>query len=158
MSTKSKQETKQTQNQSFNQANTFGQITPEETPDIAAMRGFEFGVDPGIATAYGSAKNRVANTFNSSIGGNYSPQIRDAMLRSQYRDLAQQQAAAHSQAYSDTQGSRFGQKVATASMTQPKIVQTGASGTGTGTSSGTTTMSQPLLPDIIGGAAAGASA
>lgn len=158
MSSKSKQTTQQTQSQSYNNQNTYGYMPGAQSPDIDALRDFKFNVDPSIASAFGSAKNRIANTFNSPTGGSYSPEMRDAMLRSSYRDLGQQQAETHSGAYNATQGQQFGAKAAVASMTAPKFVQTGGSGTGTGTSSGTSTMSQPMWGDLASGAAMGAAA
>lgn len=155
--TSSKQ--KQTQQQSYSGTNQYGYETPPDTADVQAVRGFEFGVDPSIATAYGAAKNKIANQFSSPISGSYTPAMRDAILRSQYRDLAQQQAGAHSAAYADTQGSRFGQKAAVAAMTAPRLVQTGQSGSSSGTGQQTYSPS-PLstVMDIVGGVSTGAAA
>lgn len=152
-----KQTTQQTQNQSYNNQNTYGQITPTDTPDIAAMRDFQFNVDPAIASTYGAARQRVNNSFNNPIGGAYSPNMKDAMLRSSNRDLSQQQAEAHSSAFNQNQGQQFGQKAAVAGMTAPRILQTGSSGTGN--MSGNTVQSQPFdWAGLAGGVATGAAA
>lgn len=154
MTTKSKQSS--TQNQSYNNTSSYGYQPGASSGDIDTLRNFDFSVDPSIASNFAAARNRIANTFNSPTGGSYTPQMRDAILRSSNRDLGQQAAETHSAAYNQNQGARFGQKATVASMTAPKFVQTGGSGTGSGAS--TTVMSQPLLPDIISGAAMGASA
>lgn len=176
----------QSQNQSFsgssaqnfsnNAANRYAYdwLTPPDTEDVRRAREFEFQVDPSIATTYASARNRIANTFNSPTGGNYSPQMRDVMLRSTYRDMAQQQAGDRSRAYNETQGQRLGQRMAVAAMTQPRMVASGSTSSSTGTSSGTnqgtsqgsgtfsgqgvSTTSQPVWPELMSGAVMGASA
>lgn len=154
---KSKQQ--QTQQQGYSGTNSYGYQIPPETADIQAVRDMQFNVDPSIATAFGAAKNKIASQLSSPIGGNYTPQMRDAILRSQFANLAQQEAGAHSAAFNETQGQRFGQKAAVASMTAPRLVQTGQSGTSSG--SGTQTYSpSPLstVMDVIGGVATGAGA
>lgn len=154
MSKKSKQT--QQQNQSYNNTTSYAYQPGASSGDIDSLRDFNFDVDPSIASSFAATRNRIANTFNNPIGGDYTPAMRDAILRSSYRDLGQQQAETHSQAYNQNQGARFGQRATVASMTAPKLVSTGSSGTGA--ASGTTTMSQPMWPDLVAGAATGAAA
>lgn len=154
-----KKATQQTQqNTSFNNTQTYGWQTPPESADVEALRGFKFQADPSIGFAYGSAKNQIANTFNNPAGGYYTPQMRDAILRSSLQALGQQEAAAKSQAYNETQGQRFGQAATLASLTAPRMVTTGSSGTGTSTGTATATQAGNLLESLIGGAATGAAA
>lgn len=151
---KKKAETKQTQ--SFNNTNSYGFMTPPDTGDIAALRDFKFNVDPSVGYAYGSAKNQIANTFNNPAGGNYTPQMRDAILRSQYAQLAQGEAGARSEAAQALQGQQFGQRAAVAGLTAPRMVQTGSSGTGQ--SQGMTQQSGNLVESLISGGATVAAA
>lgn len=155
MSKKSKQT--QQQNQSYNNTTSYAYQPGASSPDIDSLRNATFDVDPSIASNFAAARNRIANTFNNPIGGDYTPAMRDAILRSSYRDLGQQQAETHSQAYNQNQGARFGQRATVASMTAPKLVSTGSSGTGA--ASGTTTMVQPFdWAGLATGAASGAAA
>jgi hypothetical protein len=153
-----KRKTTQTQSQSYNNANTYGHVTTPETADIAAMRDFKFTADPSIGNAFGSAKNQIANSFNNPIGGVYSGNMRDSILRSSLSDLGQREAMARSEANQSLQGQQFGQRAAVAGMTAPRLVQTG--GSGTGSSSGTTIQGQSPLDTIgqIAGIGAGAAA
>lgn len=162
---KSKQETKQATTSNTNYAGTtqYGWQTPPDTEDVQAARGFQFQVDPAINNIYAQARNRIGNQYNGPIGGNYTPQMKDQILRSQYRDLAQQESGAHSAAYNETQGQRFGQRAAIAAMTQPRLAVTGQSGTSAGTSTGTgTQIQQPstisTIGDVIGGVSTGIAA
>ena len=162
---KSKQTTTQntTSNQNYSGTTSYGWMTPPDTADTQALRDFQFQVDPSISNIYSQARNRIANQYASPIGGNYTPQMRDQILRSSYRDLAQQESAAHSSAYNETQGQRFGQRTALASMTAPRLAVTGQSGSSSGTSSGTGAQTQTpstisTVTDLIGGVSAGVTA
>lgn len=152
--TKKKQEQKQSQ--SYNNSTSYGWQTPPESADVAALRGFKFQADPSIGNAFGSAKNQIANSFNNPIGGLYSGNMRDSILRSSLSDLSQKEAMARGEANSALQGQRFGQAATVASMTAPRLVTTGSSGSGTGQS--TAVQSGGLLESLIGGAATGAAA
>lgn len=161
-----------TSNQSFNNTNVYDWLNPPDNDDVRAVRGFQFQVDPSIGYAFGSARNQIANSFSSPIGGYYSPQIKDRVLRSSLSDLAQREGQIRSEANNNLQGQRFNQAVTVAGMTAPRLVQTGSSGssTGTGTSSGTgsssgsgtTTQSGGLLEAMllsgVQGASSGAAA
>lgn len=140
-----------TQQQSYSGTNSYGYMTPPETADVQKLRDFKFTADPRIGYAFGSAKNKIANSFNNPIGGVYSPQIRDAILRSQYAQLAQGESQAQSEAGQSLQGQQWGQQAAIAGLTSPRLVQTGSSGTSSGQN---VTQQQP---DIMGQILSGAS-
>lgn len=156
--TKKKQTQQTTQNQNFQNTNTYGFMSAPETADVAAVRDFKFQADPSIGYAFGSAKNAIGNSFNNPLGGNYSPQMRDAILRSSLSGLAQQESQAKSEANQALQGSQFAQKNVVANLTAPRLVQTGGSGSSSGTGSGTTTQSGGLLESLLVGGASGAAA
>lgn len=144
-----------TTQQSYSGTNSYGFMTPPETEDVKALRSFEFTRDPRIGYAFGNAKNKTANSFNNPIGGVYSPQMRDAILRSKYQELAQAESQSHSEANQALQGQQFGQRAAVASMSSPRLVQTGSSGTSSGTN---VQQQQPdILGSILGGAATAAT-
>lgn len=151
---KKKQEQKQTQ--SFNNTSRYDWMAPPESADVATLRNFKFSADPSIGNAFGSAKNQIANSFNNPIGGVYSGNMRDSILRSSLSDLAQKESMARGEANNALQGQRFGQAATVASMTAPRLTQTGSSGSGSGQS--TAVQSGGLLESLIGGAATGAAA
>lgn len=143
----SKKKTETKQAQTFNNTNTFGWQNPPETADVAAVRDFKFTADPRIGYAFGNAKNQIGNSFKNPLGGVYSPQMRDSIMRSSLSDLAQQEGQAYSEANQGLQGQQFAQKGLVAGLTAPRMVQTGGSGTSSGT--GSQTQSGGLLGDIL---------
>lgn len=156
MSKKQKQSQQQTQQQSHSSTNTYGHVTPPETADVQALRDFKFTADPRIGYTFGNARNQAANSFNNPLGGVYSPQMRDQILRSTLSDLSQREGQAYSEANQGLQGQQFAQKAGVASMTAPRLVQTGSSGSGTGSSSGTSIQSSPIWTDLLIAGASGA--
>lgn len=155
-----KKKTEQTQQQSTNYNNTtsYGWQTPPESKDVTALRDFNFKVDPSIGYAFGSAKNKIADSFSNPIGGYMTPEMRDRILRSSLSNLAQQEAQAKSEAYSQLQGQQFGQRAAVAGMTAPRLVTTGSSGSGTSSGTNVTTQPSDLLGTLITAGATGAAA
>jgi hypothetical protein len=154
VSKKTKTETKQ--NQSYNNTSSYGYVGGPSSADIDAVRNFQFKADPSIGFVYGGAKNQIANSFNNPTGGVYPPQMRDAILRSSLSDLAQKESQAKSEANHALQGQQFGQRSLVASLTAPRFVQTGSSGTSTG--QGNTVQSSSMLPDLLAAGATGAAA
>lgn len=156
MGGKKKATQQQQQTQSHNSTTSYGWQNVPETSDIKAVRDFQFTADPAIGYAFGSAKNKIADSFSNPIGGYYSPQMRDKILQSSLSNLAQQEAQAKSEAHHNLQGQVFGQRATVASMTNPRLVSTGSSGTGTSSGTNTTTQGGDLLGQIIGGASTAA--
>lgn len=152
MSKKSKTTTTQTQNTA--NTNQYGWQTPPESADLQAVRDFKFTADPSIGYAFGNAKNQIANSFNNPLGGVYSGNMRDSILRSSTADLGQREAQAKSEANQQLQGSQYGQKALVAGMTAPRLTQTGSTGTSSGT--GTQQTSSPIWTDLLIAAAGGA--
>lgn len=154
------QQTQQQQASQFAHTNTYDWLTPPDTADVEALRNFKFTADPRIGYTYGNARNQAANSFNNPLGGAYSPQMRDQILRSTLSDLGQKEAQAYSEANQGLQGLQLGQKSAVAAMTAPRLTQTGSSGTGSGSSSGssigsgTAVQSTPIGWDLLMGGAA----
>lgn len=157
--TTTQQTQQQQQSSAFNNTNTYNWMTAPETADVQALRDFKFTADPRIGYTYGNARNQAANSFNNPIGGNYSPQMRDQILRSTLSDLSQREGQAYSEANQGLQGQQFAQRGALASLTAPRLVQSGSSGTGTGTSSGsgTSVQSSPIWTDLLLAGVSGAS-
>jgi hypothetical protein len=148
-----KQTTTQNQQQNFNNTSTYDWMKHPGSADIDAVRNFKFTADPRIGYAFGNAKNQAANSFNNPLGGVYSPQMRDSILRSSLSDLAQKEGQAYSEANQGLQGQQFSQRALVANMTTPRLVQSGSSGTGN--SSGTTVQSGSMLPDLLSAAIMG---
>lgn len=125
---------KSQQNQTYDNRNTtsWGQIVPQDTPDIQRLRGQQFQVDPTIAANFGDAKNRLEETYGSPQGGYASQPMREKMVRSGTRQLAQDAAVATRAGEYDVNRLNYGRNLAVAGMTRPEIVQTGSTGSGTG--------------------------
>lgn len=151
MSSKNKQQTTQTQNQAYTGSSTYNWMTPPDTADIAAMRDFQFGADPRVPHTYARARSDLKESFNNPLGANMTSSLRDAILRSGYENLAQQEGQALREENYARQGLEYAKRADVAGMTQPRIVQTGSSGTSSGSSSGNVTQSQGVLPSLIGG-------
>lgn len=149
----SKTSTTQQATSGFQNTNTFGQITPTDTPDIDAARQFQFSIDPAIKQSYGAASKSLTDSYSSPVSGYYSPQMRDASIRSGRARLADSEASAEQTARQGLQGQQYAQKIGLAALTAPQIVQSGSSGSGSSAGSGTTTQSQSIVPALIGGAA-----
>lgn len=149
-----KKKTTQTQNTqtAYNNQNAYGQIKPEDTPDIQAFRGWNPQIDPGLGAQYGAAKNKLRSSFINPLGGYQTAGMQDAQQRTGERNLNQDEAQAYRGAYYDANNQKQGQLGSLASLTAPRIVQTGSSGTGTGNMTGTTVQSGDLLGQILGGA------
>lgn len=158
MSSKNRQQTTQTQNQSYSGASTYGWQTPPDTEDIDAMRDFQFSADPRVPYTFARARQNIGESFNNPMGANTTQAIRDATLRASYEDLGQQEAQALREENYARQGLEFAKRADVAAMTQPRMVETSRSGTSSGTSAGNTVQSQGALPGITsGGSTVGAA-
>ena len=78
---------KQTSTQT--QSGTSSQTVPE-TQDIIRARQDTAQVDPTIGYRLGEKERQLQSTFDNPLGGYTTPQIRDAVLRSNQRELMQQ--------------------------------------------------------------------
>jgi len=147
-----KKTTKTTQNQtqSFNNANTYGQITPQDTQDTQNFRAWNPQIDPGLASQYGNAKNQFTSSFNNPLGGYQTAQTRDAQQRTGLRQLNQDEAQAFRSGSYDVNNQKAGQLGSLAALTAPRILQTGSSGSGTGSGTSTQVQSGDLLGQLIG--------
>lgn len=148
----------QTQNQSYNSASTYDFLNPPDTADISALRSHQFRIDPSIGYRIGGAIRRSQNTFQNPFGQYTTPQIRGATMRSQERELMQEGGAQARAGQYDVNNQQYGQKLAVAGMTAPRLVQTGQSGTATGTMTGKATTSEPWYNGLIQGGASMGSA
>lgn len=130
-------------------------MTPPETADVTNLRDFEFTADPRVGYSFARTRRNVADSYSNPYGSYTTPALRDAMLRSQLEDIGQQEAQALSEENYARQGLQYAQRADVANMTQPRMVQTGGSGTSSGTSSGSGTsnvqQSGGALGSIIGG-------
>lgn len=158
MSSKNKTQTTQTQNQSYNGTNTYDWMTPPDTADIANMRDFQFGADPRVPYTFAKTRSNVAESYNNPTGAYSTPALRDAALRASYEDIGQQEGQALREENYARQGLEYAKRADVASLTQPRMVQTGQSGNSSGTNTGNTVQSQGALPAIIQGGSAVGSA
>lgn len=148
-----------TQNQSFNNTNAYGWMTPPDTADIDAMRNFQFQADPRVGHSFARTRRNLADSYGP-MGANISPAIRDAQLRASYEDLGQQEGQALREENYARQALDYSRTADVAAMTQPRMVNTSSSGTSSGSSSGsgTITQNQSPLNSIIQGSSAIGSA
>lgn len=150
--------TKQTQSTSSTSANTYGYTTPPDTADMEALRTHEFTHDPRIPYAFARQRQNMASSYANPLGGATTPQLRDAALRAGYEDSAQNEAQALREESHGLQGLQYAAKQSLAGMTAPRLIQTGGTSSGTGTS----TIQQPFMdslnPFVQGGASLGSAA
>ena len=129
--------TNQTGNTSFNNTASYGQVHPESNQYIDAFANFKPSVDPTIGMRAGEAKRRLGNTFINPLGGFSTPQRDEAIRRAAERGIDERTGMETRAGQFDVNQSRMGQLGSLASLMSPRIVQTGSSGTGTSTQSGT---------------------
>lgn len=151
-------------NSAYNNAsnNTYGWETAPDTADTKAFREWKPQIDPGLGAQYGEARNQLRSSFINPLGGYGTAQMRDAQQRTGERRLNQDESSAYRSANYDVNNQKAGQLGTLAALTQPRLVQTGATNsgtasgtgsmTGTGSGSGTTVESGDLLGQILGGA------
>lgn len=144
---------KQKQEQSYNNANTFGWTAPPDTADIDSLRGMQFGDDPHIPYVYARGRHQAHESFNSPTGGYTTPQLRDATLRASDEDSTQAEGQAHMEDNFRKQAMEYGKKATVAGLTAPRLTQTG----GSGTSSGTSSYNDSPMDNIVKGASAAGS-
>lgn len=160
-----KQTSKTTSNQTgtntFSNTNTYGQIHPESNKYIDAFESYRPEVDPTIGFRAGAAKQRLNSSFLNPLGGYATPAMKDAILRSENRNIDQDAAMQSRAGQYDVNQQRGNQLGSLAALMSPRIVSTGQSGSGTSTMSGTsnTQVGQNLFGNIldIGLGAAGAA-
>lgn len=151
----SKQKSKTNQNQQFsNQAQYGWQQTPD-SKDIEAYRNYRPEIDPSIAHGAAASRNRLNSSFINPLGGYQTAQNRDALLRSGNREIDQGASQAFRVGQYDANQQRQSQLGSLAALTSPRMVQTGSSGTSSGTSN--TVQGQNLFGDIMSAGQAGAS-
>lgn len=143
--------------------NTFGQITPEDTPDIQSFRDFKYQADPSQPYVFARAHENLHNSHENPYGAYTTPAIREAALRTGDMNLTQMQGQQSAQENAQLNNMQANQKAALADLTKPQTVQTGgtysgtSSGSGTGTSQQSGGMGQFILGNAIEGATAAAT-
>lgn len=128
----------------------------EETPDIAAYRGYRAQVDPSIGYRVGGAIRRMQSSFKNPAGGYSTPAMRDAIQRSQERSLLESGSEAMREGQYDVNRMDMARLSDLASLTAPRTVQSNE--TSTSSNRGTGQISQtPSWMSTIGGLAQGAA-
>jgi hypothetical protein len=144
-------------------------MTPADTADIQALRGYRPQIDPGIGYTFGRARQALKNQFNNPLGADAPAAVRDAAYAAGEGDIAQQEAQAYRGAYNDVNQQDYQRLAALAQMTRPELVGLGSTTSSSGKTTGTTTgsssgyssgqsygtgiESQNALSGILGGAA-----
>lgn len=131
---------KTTQTSQSTQANTFGQIKPEETADTQAIRDWKPMADPSISYAFGRAQNAIRDSFNNPLGADTPAAVKDAIERASYGQLGQAEAAVRGDEAFRNNSMDLSRRMYLDERTAPRIVQTG------GTSSGTSTYQEKATP------------
>ena len=116
-----------------------------DTPDIIAARQSTAQVDPTIGYRLGEAQRNLKETYQNPLGGYATPQIRDAVLRSGGRELAQQAGEQTREGQFDVNRLNQNKDLALAGLTRG-VNQTG-------TSSGKIVQSESPWAGIAGAAA-----
>ncbi len=140
-SNQSSQQDQREQGSYSNTANVtrgFSQVPGVSSPDIDALRDFDFSSDPRIGYTFARAMQRNQDSYANPLGANTTPGLRDATLRAGNEDLAQQAAQAYAVENYGRQGQQYQQRYDVARMTAPRIEETSTTSTATGESSGET--------------------
>lgn len=127
-------------------------MTPGDTQDTRNLRGMigQMGqIDPSIQYEAGRAQDRLQNRFAQPFGPDYSPEVRDSIMYNQSQEIDQRTGVAVRDSRRRGQLAQVGAQASLASLTAPRIVNTG--GTGETTASG-----PGPAAAIIGGIASGA--
>ena len=122
---------------------TYGQIQPQSNQYIDAFANYHPQVDPTIGFRAGEAKRRLSNSFLNPLGGFSTPQRDEAIRRAGERTIDEQAGMETRAGQYDVNQSRMGQLGSLATLMSPRIVQTGA----TGSSSGST--GQNLFGNVL---------
>ena len=109
----------------------------QDTPDIIAARQNKAQLDPSIGYRLGEAQRNLKETYQNPMGGYATPQIRDAVLRSGSRELAQQAGQQTREGQYDVNRLNQNRDLALAGLTR------GTDTTSSGTSSGKVTEKDP---------------
>lgn len=145
------------QNQNYENTSTSSGTTRsavEETPDIANLRNYRAEVDPSISHRYGSALRRIRRSFDNPAGSFTTAAQRDAILRSDERELAQSAGQDFREGQADVNRMELGRMAGLAELTAPRTVQSNE----TSSNRGSGTISQtPSWLSTIGGIASGAA-
>ena len=153
-----KQDTTQTQSQTYSGTNTYGWQTPPDTADVQALRGFQFTADPRVPYSFARTRQNIGATYDSPTSAYSNPAVRDAAQRAQFEDLGQQEAQALREEDYSRQALNYAQKADVANMTQPRMVQTGQAGSSSGSGTSNTVMRDSPINSIIQGGSAVGSA
>jgi hypothetical protein len=87
--------------------------------------------DPSIPYLFGAERERLNNTYNNPLGAYTSPAVRDAVNRSAGKALNMQEQQTSEASRRASQDQAFGQQSYIAQLTDPRLLQTGGSTTGT---------------------------
>ena len=125
--------TKTNQQQSGSSTASYGWQAPPETADVTALRGMVSPVtpDPGIAYSFAKQRNDLGNSYKNPLGAYTSPAVRDAATRSIGQAFDMNERVASESSRRQAQDQAFGQQSYVAQLTDPRLVQTGGSSTGT---------------------------
>lgn len=111
------------------QTNTYGYMTPPDTPDVTAYRDLtKQGADFSSPIIHQFARGEEG-IQNQIFEGDLNPAVRDQIKRSQLFNLRMDKGAALSDAKMREHGYKTGNYANLASMTSPRLVQTGGTGT-----------------------------
>lgn len=107
--------------------------TPPSTPALDTLKSRTFEIDPGIAAQYGKQRSDLKSSFHQPNGAFLPPAVRDAQMRSGNERLGMQQAQAEREGQYDVNKLNYGRDLAVAGMSAPQLVQSGSSGSQSGT-------------------------
>lgn len=123
---------RQRSSQSSQTANTFGYQPGAQSADINTLRDQQFQVDPSIGFRLAEKERQLSDSFANPTGGYVTPQIKDAIMRSQRRGLMQDASQATREGQFDANKLDFSRNLAVADMTKPVLTHTGSSSQGQG--------------------------
>lgn len=107
----------------YNPAADAGYVAPPVTQDITKAREDTYKVDPGVAAAFGQARNEIKESFDNPFGGYATDALRQSEERTRLGGLGQQQAVALQSASNDAHAANINKDLQLAALTKPQLVQ-----------------------------------
>jgi len=117
-----------TQQLPFESNKQYGWMTPPDTADITAYRGWNPQTDPTIPYQFGMRRQQLERSMSNPLGSYTTPEMREAQQRAGMESLGQEESQARRAAQFDLNTLEGQKRANLAQMTGPQLVNTKDSG------------------------------
>ncbi len=128
-----------TASQSGANTNTYGFMSAPinaQTQGVIDAANTPAGSDPGLHARYAQAEEDVRRQYQDPMGAYTTPFVRQRAQLEQMQKIRASEDQAKREDYYNQQQQQFGRKLAAAQLTNPTLVNTGGTQTGTSSTSG----------------------